>query len=116
VAGFGGVIVGSLITWGVQARLLGRRIKADEAIAERKFDFDKDLAERRFKYDRALHDRRRLTELAEEVLSDFYHAREIVHGARSRTTDGFHFGEEEITRKRNKQPWETEADTRLLNS
>ena len=49
--GAGGVIVGSLITWMVQARLLGRRIEADEKLAQRKFDFDKELAEQKLKFD-----------------------------------------------------------------
>ena len=48
LAGFGGVAVGSLISWSVQDRLLGRRIAADKSLAKDKFDFDKDLAERKF--------------------------------------------------------------------
>ncbi len=83
LAGVGGVLVGSLISWGVQARLLGRRIKADETLAQRKFDFDKEIAERRFKYDRELHDHKRRTELAEQALTAFYEARDVFVWVRS---------------------------------
>jgi hypothetical protein len=51
--------MGSLISWGVQTQLLGRRIEADEALAQRNFDFDKEIAERKFRYDRELHDHKR---------------------------------------------------------
>ena len=40
VAGFVGVVVGSLITWGMQARLLGRRIQADEDLAKERAKVD----------------------------------------------------------------------------
>lgn len=94
LTGFVGVIVGSLIAWGVQARLLGRRIKADEALAERKFDYDKKLAERKFdfdnaiaerkfKYDRELHDHKRKTELAEQGFIAFHEARDAFVWVRS---------------------------------
>ncbi len=53
-AGLGGVLLGSLISWGVQGHLLGRRIQADESLAERKFKFDKELAERKFEFDKEL--------------------------------------------------------------
>ena len=46
--GFGGVVIGSLISWAVQSFLLGRRIVADERLTERKFKFDMELAERKF--------------------------------------------------------------------
>ena len=54
------------------------KLAFDQKLAERKFEFDKELAERRFKYDRDLHDHKRRIELAEEVLADFYEAREII--------------------------------------
>ena len=60
-----------------------QKLAFDKRLAERKFEFDKDLAERRFKYARALHDHRRRTEIAEEVLADFYQARDIMQAARS---------------------------------
>lgn len=84
LAGVVGVLVGSLISWGVQGRLLGRRIEADETLAQRKFDFDKAIAERRFQYDRELHDHKRRTELAEQALTAFYEAREVFVWVRTR--------------------------------
>ncbi len=48
LTGVGGVLVGSLISWGVQTSLLGRRIAADKVLATDKFEFDKKLAEKRF--------------------------------------------------------------------
>jgi hypothetical protein len=56
---------------------LGRRIEADETLAQRKFDFDKEIAERRFKYDRELHDHKRKTELAEQGLTAFAEASRV---------------------------------------
>ena len=84
VTGFGGVIVGALITWGVQIQLLGRRIEADETLARRKFDFDKEITERKFKYDRELHDHKRKTELAEQGLTAFDEASRVFVSVRSR--------------------------------
>jgi hypothetical protein len=93
-AGLGGVLLGSLISWGVQAHLLGRRIQADENLAERKFKFDKELAERKFAYDKALteqklqQDRENLVhkrrfDLAESLLSDAYRFRDAMGYART---------------------------------
>jgi hypothetical protein len=59
------------------------KLAFDQKLAERKFEFEKELAERWFKYDRDLHDHKRRIELAEEVLADFYKAREILLEARS---------------------------------
>lgn len=84
VSGLVGVLVGGIISGGVQAWLLSRRIVADETLAERKFNFDKDLAERKFKYDRDLHDHKRKVELAEQALTAFYEARDVFISARSR--------------------------------
>ncbi len=104
-AGFGGVVMGSLISWGVQTQLLGRRIEADETLAQRKFEsdkelaerkftFDKEIAERKFKYDRELHDHKCKTELAEQALTAFYEARDAFIWVRSRGI----FGAEGSTR------------------
>lgn len=76
--------MGSLISWGVQTQLLGRRIDADETLAQRKFEFDKEIAERKFKYDRELHDHKRKTELAEQGLTGFYEAARVFAWVRSR--------------------------------
>jgi hypothetical protein len=60
--------------------------------------------------DRALASWKRRTEFAEEVLADFYKARDIIEAARS--PGGF--ADEGTTRKQ--QSWETEDDTRTLNA
>ena len=94
LAGFGGVVIGSLISWGVQAQLLGRRIAADQAIATSRFDFDKqlasrkaqadiDLAEQKVNLDRKLQDHNRRVEFAETILADFFHVVDIIQDARS---------------------------------
>jgi hypothetical protein len=102
--GLGGVVAGSLISWGIQVRLLGRRIEADEALAERKLasdqtqverkvsvdielakrkaDADIALAERKFQLDTKLADRKRRQDLAEEVLSGFYQVRDVIQAIR----------------------------------
>jgi hypothetical protein len=53
---------------------------------------------------------KRRVELAEEVLADFYHAREVILAVRLPAS----FGNEGSTRK--KAEWETENDTSNLNS
>ncbi|MGA8169400.1 MAG: hypothetical protein WB816_00965 [Methylocystis sp.] len=68
LTGLGGVAVGALITW----LGLGKRIAADQLLAQQKFDFDNVLAERKFNYDRDLHDHKRRVELAEQALIAFY--------------------------------------------
>jgi hypothetical protein len=108
LTGFGGVIIGALITWGVQVRLLGQRIKADEALAERKFEFDKDLAERKFKYDREFHDHKRRVELAETILADFLQMGDVIQAVRSPLA----FGGEAVGRTRNDGETEDEARQR----
>jgi hypothetical protein len=69
LTGVGGVLVGSLISWGVQASLLGRRIAADKILATDKFEFDKKLAEKRFRYDRELAERKFAQEREQLVFS-----------------------------------------------
>jgi hypothetical protein len=81
LTGVCGVLVGSLISWGVQSSLLGRRMAADKVLATDKFEFDKKLAEKRFSFDRELAERKfaqereqlvfkRQFELAESLLAD----------------------------------------------
>lgn len=53
---------------------------------------------------------KRKAELAEEVLADFYQARDIIIAARSPGS----FGHEDTTRQ--KADWESEDDTRALNA
>jgi hypothetical protein len=104
--GFGGVVVGATISWIVQATLLGRRIEADERLANRKFEFDKDLGERKFLFDKTLAEQKRLDEranvvhrrrfdLAESLLSDAYRFRDLMAFVRN----GAAFGAEGESRK-----------------
>ena len=98
-----------------------RKITADIDLAERKFQYDVGvteakinadltLAEKKLALDRALAAWKRRTEFAEEVLADFYHARDIINASRSPGS----FSNEGDTRT--KAEWETEADTRTLNA
>jgi hypothetical protein len=89
--GLGGVVVGSLISGGMQASLLGRRIEADHKLAERRFAQEREqiIYKRRF-------------ELAETLLADAYRFRGIIETARN----GGSFGEEGKSRK----PAEREAE------
>ena len=98
LGGFVGAIVGGLIAWAAQGRLLGKRIQADE-----------DLAERKFKYDRELHDHKRQFELAEILLTDAYRFRALISFARN----GISFGSEGESRQNQS---ESEAVRRLKNS
>ena len=59
-----------------------RRTTAEIAQAERKLTADIALAEKKLAAEQALASWKRRTELAEEVLTDFYQARDIIHGAR----------------------------------
>lgn len=58
------------------------KLTADRALAERKCAADIGLAEKRFELDRLLADWMRRTEIAEQVLADFYKAKDIVEWAR----------------------------------
>lgn len=58
------------------------RLDADSKIASQKADADIALAERKLALDRSLADWKRRTEFAEEVLADFYRARDIFTDAR----------------------------------
>jgi hypothetical protein len=87
-----------------------RKMTADIELGERKLTADIALAARKFEYDRDLDAWKRRTSLAEEVLADFYQAKDIIDAARSPGSLG---GESDT---RQKESWETEADSRLLDS
>jgi hypothetical protein len=122
-AGVAGVIsiVGLIVSNRTARAIHTEKLASDRDLAERKFTFDKDLAERKAAADTALAEKKlafdrafaawkRKTELAEQVLADFYEARDIIAAARS--PGGF--GDEGGTR--HKEEWETADDTRVLNS
>ena len=87
-----------------------RRFVRDVGVTEAKIKADIELAERRLVLDRALARWKRRTDLAEEVLADFYQARDIIDLVRSPGS----FGGEGHTRPR--EPWEGERDSQLLDS
>jgi hypothetical protein len=59
------------------------RLEAEHQLAERRLRADIDLAEKKFRLDRALADWKRRTDLAEQVLADFYKAGDLFSSARS---------------------------------
>jgi hypothetical protein len=102
--------VGILISARTTRAIHSERLAFDREQSERRVSAEIALAEKKVTLDRALAAWKRKTELAEEVLADFYKARDIIEAARS--PGGF--GDEGATRQ--KQPWETEDDTRTLNA
>ena len=117
----GSAVVAALVAAVVSFLINERKLNADNSMFEKRFDFDKDLAERKaaadiriaerkLDLDRALMDWKRRTELAENVLADFYKAQAIFDNARSPIS---HRGEGAT---RPQDDWEAEATTNLLNT
>jgi len=98
-------IISALVAW----LTTSRRFALDRELAERKVNADIALAEKKQAADIAVTRWKRHVELAEEVLADFYEAREVL--VRVRHPGGF--GNEGNSRKT--ADWETEDDTRVLN-
>jgi hypothetical protein len=90
--------------------LAQRRFDHDRELADKKAASDEVLAERRFQYELDLSTAKRRMEIAEQALTDFYEAREIITEARS---PGGFVGE---GRSRQPERWESEGDSRLLDS
>lgn len=86
------------------------KLAFDRTQAERRISAEIALAEKKVDLDRAFTAWKRRAEFAEEVLADFYAARDIITHARIPVT----LGDEGSTRK--KEDWETPADTSRLNS
>jgi hypothetical protein len=87
-----------------------RRVSAEIALAERQASAEIALAERKVALDRAHAVGQRRTEFAEQVLADFYQARDIIKVARSPGS----FAHEGGTRP--KADAETDRDTLTLNA
>jgi hypothetical protein len=87
-----------------------QKLSFDQGQAERRITAEIALAEKKFNYDRELNDHKWRVELAEEVLSDFHEARDIILAARMPGSSG-NEGD-----SRQKSPIETEGDTRTLNA
>ena len=82
-ASFAAGILGSgLSAWTIRSTH-SSRLTADQALAERRFQFDISLAERKFSLDARSADRKRKQELAETVLSGFYQVEAIMRSVRS---------------------------------
>jgi hypothetical protein len=118
---FAAGLLGAFISSATMRATHRQRIAADESLAERKFDFDRQLASRKAEVDAALTEKKlaldrafaawkRQTDLAEQVLADFYEAREIIEAARS--PGGF----EGEGKTREREQWEGERDSSLLDS
>jgi hypothetical protein len=78
IAGLAGAGISS---WTIRSTH-SERLAADEKLAERKFEFDTQLAEKKFRLDAAFADRKRRQNLAEQALTDFYSARDVITWAR----------------------------------
>ncbi|MFY0574188.1 hypothetical protein ACN28S_07375 [Cystobacter fuscus] len=86
-------------------RLAEQKSTADAQLAVRKFEFDRELSERKIRLDQAFADWKRRTELAEQVLADFYKAKELFQSARQ----PFSTSSEGLTRERSEDETETET-------
>jgi hypothetical protein len=102
--------IGFLISARTTRAIHSEKLIFDREQAERRATAEITLAEKKIALDRAFAAWKRRTEFAEQVLADFYQAREIVAEARSPGS----FGGEGETRQ--KEDWETEQDTSRLNS
>ena len=85
-----------------------QRLVFEREQTERRTSADIALEEKKLALDRTLADWKRRTELAEQVLADFYKARELFTTARS----PFAFGGEGATRPRQEGETESEARSR----
>lgn len=78
ILGLISLVVSTQTTRGLHAE----RLEADTRIAQQKSDADIALAEKKLELDRSLADWKRRAEFAEEILADFYHARDIFNDSR----------------------------------
>lgn len=101
--------------------LTEHKASADHALAEKKLAFDREqaerkvnaditMAEKKLALDQALADWKRRTELAEQVLTDFYRARDLFATARTPISS------EHEGASRQREEDESESDTSYRNS
>ena len=109
-AGLIGVLVGSGISTWTTRRTHRERLAADQALAERKIAADIQLARERFRSDNEFSAIKRLVELVEPTLADFYSAFDAIQFARFPGS----FGGEGTTRVQSEG--ETEDERRHLNT
>ena len=102
--------IGILISARTTRAIHTEKLAFDREQAERRIDAEIALAEKKVDLDRAFEAWKRKTEFAEQIIADFYEARDIINAARMPGS----FGDEGSTRQ--KEDWETESDTRRLNS
>jgi hypothetical protein len=102
-------LVGLFLNRSTVKSLHHQRLDTDVKLAEKRSAAEIDLAKQRFVFDRKLAAWRRRVELAEEVLADFYKAREIIAEARAQ----FVYSNDGTTRP--KFPDETADEAKDLN-
>ena len=76
-------VVGITLNRGTSLRLQQERVKVDLELAERRAQADFKLATTKFELELKLSDWKRRSEFSEELLADFYKARDIFRSARS---------------------------------
>ncbi|HEV2161197.1 MAG TPA: hypothetical protein VGR52_03025 [Stellaceae bacterium] len=107
-------LVGALVGSGISAFTLRRthreRLTADRELAQQRAKADIALAEKKLSLDRGFEIWKRRTAFAEDVLADFYQARDVISAARSPGS----FEGEGSTRKR--ADWEQESDSSTLDA
>jgi hypothetical protein len=102
--------IGILISARTTRAIHTEKLTFDREQAERRIDAEIALAEKKVDLERAFEAWKRQTEFAEQIIADFYEARDIINAARMPGS----FGDEGSTRQ--KEDWETEHDTSRLNS
>jgi hypothetical protein len=103
-------IIGLWISSRVIRQVEDERGAFEREQAERRTNAEIMLVDEKTSFDRTYEIWKRRTKLAEHVLADFYKARDVIEGCRFPAA----FPEEGKTR--DKQPWESDEDTRILNT
>jgi hypothetical protein len=108
VSGVVSFVVATVSNW-TAWRLHKGRLKTDLRLAENRAEADLTLVNKKFTLDRAFSAWKRRAEFAEEALSDFYKARDIINSARLTVIV---YPPDNI---RTPESWETRDDTNILN-
>jgi hypothetical protein len=103
-------IVGLWITSRTIRRTEDERASFEREQAERRTNAEILLVDEKTSFDRTYEIWKRRTKLAERVLADFYKARDLIDASRFPAS----FGED--GKARQKQSWEDDEDTRILNA
>lgn len=95
--------------FGYEHQLTDKKFEFDKYLAQHKFDLDKGIAQRKSEIDKDQLVHKRRFELAEALLADTYHFRDLMNFVRN----GASFGKEGSMRV--PRPYETEGETSLNN-